>query len=218
LPDRDLDGVLPGSARVGRPRAAVAARHRPVSDRRDHRAGVLPVGGRRRQAGGLRGAPMAEKRTTIIRGGRLIKPGDQRAAAADVLIDGDTIAAVGPAGLPAPADAIAIDARDRLMHPGLINAHMHGHGNLAKGMGDRWTLELLLPAGPWITGGRTLEDKYLTTYVGAIEMLLKGCTACYDLTVEFPLPSVEGLDACGRAYADAGMRAVLAPMVAELSF
>ena len=49
-------------------------------------------------------------------------------------------------------------------------------------------------------------------------MLLKGCTACYDLTVEFPLPSVEGLDACGRAYADAGMRAVLAPMVAELSF
>jgi guanine deaminase len=29
---------------------------------------------------------------------------------------------------------------------------------------------------------------------------------------------VEGLDACGRAYADAGMRAVLAPMVAELSF
>ena len=85
-------------------------------------------------------------------------------------------------------------------------------------MGDRWTLELLLAAGPWITGGRTLEDKYLSTYVGAIEMLLKGCTACYDLTVEFPLPSVEGLDACGRAYADAGMRAVLAPMVAELSF
>ena len=85
-------------------------------------------------------------------------------------------------------------------------------------MGDRWTLELLLAAGPWITGIRTLEDKYLSTYVGALEMLLKGCTACYDLTVEFPLPTVEGLDACGRAYADAGMRAVLAPMVAEFSF
>ena len=161
---------------------------------------------------------MAEQRATIIRGGRLINPGDHRAEAADILIAGDTIAEVGAPGLPAPADAIAIDARDRLLHPGLINAHMHGHGNLAKGMGDRWTLELLLAAGPWITGSRTLEDKYLSTYVGAIEMLLKGCTACYDLTVEFPLPSVEGLDACGRAYADAGMRAVLAPMVAELSF
>jgi len=161
---------------------------------------------------------MADKRATIIRGGRLINPGRDRAETADILINGDTITEVGPPGLAAPADAIAIDARDRLIHPGLINAHMHGHGNLAKGMGDRWTLELLLAAGPWITGGRTLEDKYLSTYVGAIEMLLKGCTACYDLTVEFPLPSVEGLDACGRAYADAGMRAVLAPMVAEFSF
>ena len=59
-------------------------------------------------------------------------------------------------------------------------------------MGDRWTLELLLAAGPWISGGRTLEDKYLSTYLGALEMLLKGCTACYDLTVEFPLPTRRG--------------------------
>src|SRR5215208_7249821 len=116
---------------------------------------------------------MADKRVTIVRGGRLINAGAADAADADILIVGDNVAEVGAPGLAAPADAIAIDARDRLIHPGLINAHMHGHGNLAKGMGDRWTLELLLAAGPWITGGRTLEDKYLTTYVGAIEMLLK---------------------------------------------
>src|SRR4029077_4309302 len=120
---------------------------------------------------------MAEKRATIVRGGRLINPGGRGAEAADILVIANSVAEVGPPGLAAPADAIAVDARDRLMHPGLINAHMHGHGNLAKGMGDRWTLELLLAAGPWITGGRTLDDKYLTTYVGAIEMLLKGCTA-----------------------------------------
>jgi 5-methylthioadenosine/S-adenosylhomocysteine deaminase len=161
---------------------------------------------------------MTETRTTIIRGGRLVGSGGRRAELADILIRGDTIAEVGPPGLAAPSEAVTIDARDRLMHPGLINAHTHGHGNLAKGMGDRWTLELLLAAGPWISGSRTLEDKYLSTYVGAIEMLLKGCTACYDLTVDFPLPSVEALDACGRAYADAGMRVVLAPMVAEYSF
>jgi guanine deaminase len=160
---------------------------------------------------------MNNTRATVIRGGRLVGLG-QRADLADILIVGDTIAEVGPPGLAAPPDAVMIDAHDRLMHPGLINAHTHGHGNLGKGMGDRWTLELLLAAGPWITGNRTLEDKYLSTYVGAIEMLLKGCTACYDLTVDFPLPSIEGLDACGRAYADAGMRAVLAPMVAEFSF
>jgi 5-methylthioadenosine/S-adenosylhomocysteine deaminase len=161
---------------------------------------------------------MTDKRATIIRGGRLADAGRRRAEPADILIVGDTIAEVGAPGLAAPADAVTIDARDRLIHPGLINAHTHGHGNLGKGLGDRWTLELLLAAAPWISGNRTLEDNYLSTYVGAIEMLLKGCTACYDLTVEFPLPTAEGLDACARAYADAGMRAVLAPMVAELTF
>src|SRR5712691_1894666 len=161
---------------------------------------------------------MTDKRATIIRGGRLVDAGRPRADLADLLIVGDTIAEIGPPGLAAPADAAAIDVRDKLMHPGLINAHTHGHGNLSKGMGDRWTLELLLAAAPWLNGNRTADDKYLSTFVGAIEMLLKGCTACYDLTVEFPLPSVEGLEACARAYADAGMRAVLAPMVAEFSF
>src|SRR5215475_12621307 len=145
---------------------------------------------------------MNGKRATIIRGGRVVDASRPRAELADVLIVGDTISEIGPPGLAAPADAIAIDARDKLLHPGLINAHTHGHGNLSKGMGGR----------------RTLEDKYLSTYLGGLEMLLKGCTACYDLCVEFPVPSVEGLAACARAYSDAGIRAVLAPMVAEFSF
>ena len=46
-----------------------------------------------------------------------------------------------------------VDASGMLVHAGLINAHTHGHGGLARGQGDRWTLELLLAAGPWISGG-----------------------------------------------------------------
>jgi 5-methylthioadenosine/S-adenosylhomocysteine deaminase len=158
------------------------------------------------------------KRMTIVRNGRVLDIRGHRAPPADILIGGDTIIEVGPPGLAAPGDAVLVDATDRLIHPGLINAHTHGHGNLSKGMGDRWTLELLLAAAPWISGNRTLEDKYLSTYIGALEMLLKGCTACYDLCVEFPVPTVDGLAACARGYADAGLRAVLAPMVAEFSF
>lgn len=158
------------------------------------------------------------KRKTIIRGGKIVNIAKHRADAADILIAGDTIVEIGKPGMAAPADAIVIDARRRLLHPGLINAHTHGHGNLAKGMGDRWTLELLLTAGPAISGNRTLDDKYLTTLIGAAEGLLKGCTAVYDLTVEFPMPSVDGLQACAQAYADAGMRAVVAPMVADRTF
>lgn len=155
---------------------------------------------------------------TVIRGGRLIEPGQPRPRAADILIQGDTIHEIGPPGMAVPVGVVTVDASRMLLHPGLVNAHTHGHGNLARGMGDRWTLELLLTAGPWISGNRTAEDKRLTTLIGASEMLLKGCTACYDLTFEFPGPSVEGLQAAAAAYAEVGMRAVLAPMVADLSF
>ena len=102
-----------------------------------------------------------------------------------------------------------------LLHPGLVNAHTHSHGNLAKGMGDRWTLELLLASGPWSFGQRIFEDIHLSTTIGAVEMVTKGCTACYDLMLEMPAPTAEGLEAAGQAYADVGMRAVIAPMVAD---
>ena len=155
---------------------------------------------------------------TIIRGGRIVDARARRADVADLLITGDTITEIGAPGMPAPPDATVIDARGKLLHPGLINAHTHAHGNLAKGMGDRWTLELLLTAGPWISGGRTLEDKHLSAKIGAVEMVMKGCTSSYDLPLEFPAPSVEGLQAVGSAYAAVGMRAVIAPMVADRTF
>src|SRR5204862_6382529 len=145
---------------------------------------------------------------TIIRNGRLLDIAGHAAPAADILIAGDTIAAIGPPGLAAPPGASMVDAADRLLMPGLVNAHTHGHGNLAKGMGDRWTLELLLSAAPWITGNRNAEEKYLSTQLGAVEMVMKGCTACYDLSFEWPLPTSEGLKLVGQAYADVGMRAV----------
>ncbi len=155
---------------------------------------------------------------TIIRGGRLIDIAARTADLTDILVVDGVIKEVGAPGLAAPEDAEAFDAAGMLMHPGLINGHTHGHGGLAKGMGDRWTLELLLTAGPWISGSRQDEDKYLSTFIGAAEMLLKGCTACYDLTYEFPMPSEAGLEAVATAYKDAGMRAIVAPMVADIAF
>ena len=155
---------------------------------------------------------------TIIRGGRVLDARGHRADPADILITGDTITEIGAPGLAAPADASVMDARDKLLHAGLINAHTHAHGNLAKGMGDRWTLELLLTAASWIGGNRSLEDKRLSAKLGAVEMVLKGCTACYDLAFEWPAPTLEGLQAVGGAYAEVGMRAVVAPMVSDRTF
>src|SRR5579872_3234845 len=86
---------------------------------------------------------------TVIRGGRVLAHSKAALVDADILVDGGRIAAIEPWGRIEPGDAREIEARDRILIPGLINAHMHGHGNLSKGIGDRWTLELLLNAGPW---------------------------------------------------------------------
>src|SRR5260221_10452387 len=110
---------------------------------------------------------------TIRRGGRVLDIAKGTAEFADILIEDDTIRELGPPGSPAPDGAREIAAARRLIHPGLVNAHTHAHGNLAKGMGDRWTLELLLTAAPWITGNRTQDDIQLTAQLGAVEMVLK---------------------------------------------
>jgi len=154
----------------------------------------------------------------IIRGGKLLDAASRSAPLFDVLVIDGIITAIGAPGMPAPADAETFDASNTLMHAGLVNGHTHGSTNFSKATHDRWTLELLLSgAGEWAYN-QTLEQKYLNTYIGAVEMVQKGCTTAYDLTFGFPLATPEELFAIGRAYVDAGMRAVIAPMLQDVSF
>ncbi|MEM7222603.1 MAG: amidohydrolase family protein [Pseudomonadota bacterium] len=151
----------------------------------------------------------------VIRGGLLLDAPAHKAEARDLLLNGDTIEEIGRPGLAAPEGTEVIDATGRLLIPGLVNAHTHSHGALSKGLGDRWTLELLLNAGPWITGGQTPEDRYTGTLLNAAEMIRRGCTATYDLTWEFPAPSAAGIEGVAKAYDDIGLRALVAPMLAD---
>jgi len=153
----------------------------------------------------------------LLTGARVLAPDALSAPFADLLIEEGRIAAILAPGTAVP-DAKTYDASDRLIIPGLVNGHTHGHGGLAKGSGDKWDLALLLAHAPWISGGRQLQDKYLSTALTAVEMLKKGCTAAFDMPAEFPCPTVEGLDAMADAYAAVGLRAVLAPMVSDLTF
>ena len=159
----------------------------------------------------------AEPGSLLITGALLADPARRRAVPADLLVIDGVLRAVGP-NLAAPPDARHFDAAGLLAHPGMINAHTHGHGGLARAQGDRFTLELLLAASPWMNGGRNTAEQQLSAMICASEMVLKGCTAAYDLYAEFPLPTQEGMDAAAQAYANVGMRAVLAPMVADRSF
>jgi 5-methylthioadenosine/S-adenosylhomocysteine deaminase len=153
----------------------------------------------------------------LIAGALVLRPGFE-AEPLDVLIDSGRIADVVPRGSVKGDGMERVDASGRALIPGLVNGHSHAQTHLAKGRFDRYNLETYLNAQPGATGRRTLEDKHLSALIGAAEMLKKGCTAGYDMFAEFPLPTPEGVEAVARAYADAGARAVIAPMMADRSF
>jgi guanine deaminase len=153
----------------------------------------------------------------LIQGGRVLRP-DLECVTADVLVDGDAITDVVAPGTVKDGNARRIDATGRLVIPGLVNGHNHAQTNLAKGLFDRYTLETYLNAVPWATGRRTAEDHYLSAVIGACELVRKGCTASYDMFGEFPLPTAAGVEAVAKAYADIGVRAAIAPMMADRSF
>ena len=154
---------------------------------------------------------------TLVAGGQLLDIARRRLERAELLIEDDSIAAILPPGAAVPPDTVHIDASHRLLMPGLVNAHTHGHGHLGKGSGDTWNLELLLHHGPWLTGGRAAEDRELACLVGGLDMIRRGITACYDLVFDPPVPSRDGLEAAAHGYARAGIRVVLAPMLADRS-
>ena len=135
----------------------------------------------------------------VIAGGRVLSPHSPRGEARDIVVDGDTIVDLVAPGAVTNRNAEVLDARRRLIIPGLINAHTHSHGGLSKGVGDLWSLDLLLNAAPWIGGSRNAEDKHLAALINAVEHVEKGATACYDLFFEFPAPTVDGLEAIASA-------------------
>ena len=98
-------------------------------------------------------------RPIIIRGGLVARPADGTVGPADILVKDGLIAEIGPPGLPAPDEAEVMDATDRLIMPGLVNAHTHSHLAIARGLSRSWTLELHLHNGPWTGGGQRFEDR-----------------------------------------------------------
>ena len=153
----------------------------------------------------------------VIRGARVLAGSPPVLRRADVLVEADRIAAVGP-GLAGPAGARELDASGRIVLPGLGNAHTHAASHLARGRAGNWTLEDLLTHAPANYGHRTPEDDYLSAAIGAIEMLKTGCTSAYDLYMAVPAITDEAFEATVRAYTDVGVRVVLAPAVADVVF
>lgn len=151
---------------------------------------------------------------TLIQGAQVLIENDHFADVS-LLIDNDQIAAILTQG-ETVADAKPLDATGRIVIPGLVNGHTHSHGALARGgVPDDAILETFLSGSAWLNPGRTQDDLALCAQLSAVELIRKGCTACFDLFIELPGPTVEGTHAVAHAYHDVGLRAVVAPMIAD---
>jgi len=150
----------------------------------------------------------------LISGARMLTfdPAQPEFAAADVLIEGKVILAVGQ-DLVEPADAAIerIDGRGHLVMPGLVNAHLHSPANFMKGALDSLPLEIfMLYEVPALDVPVEPQAAYVRTMLGALEMLKGGVTSVQDDAFFIPVPSLGEIDAVMSAYGDSGMRANVA--------
>lgn len=152
---------------------------------------------------------------TLIRGGQVYDhDGDvHKPAIADILIEDDKIVAVGP-NLAAAADGI-IEATNRLIVPGLINAHYHSHDVLCRGLYEELPLEFWLLYTLPLGANRSDEEVRARTLVGALECLRCGITTVQDMLGLVPLTDRQ-TDVVIDAYREAGLRVVFSPMVWDI--
>src|SRR6267378_1186264 len=134
---------------------------------------------------------------------------DQNRSRADVVVEHGRISAVVDAGTAPTAGATIIDARDRLLMPGLVNAHTHSPTNVLKGTGDRLSHPAFMWRNQADTAGRTPDEIRLSALLGCIEHLLGGTTAVIDHFPEQGFSQAD-VDAVVDAYRMTGMRAMVA--------
>lgn len=141
--------------------------------------------------------------------------GDWRARRADILIDGETIAAVG-AGEAGPGDRV-IEGQNFLAVPGFINAHYHSPLSILRGTADGLGHAAFMWKNQADTAGRTPHEVYVSALLGGVEMLTSGTTAVID---HFPEQGFapEHVNAVARAYRELGMRAAIALRVFDESY
>lgn len=139
---------------------------------------------------------------TLDAGERIIENGH-------VLIRHNRIAAVGPGPYNAEAPDRRLDCRNRLITPGLVNAHSHSQSSTMAGFGDR----LSHPAFMWLTQAhtsrRTPDEIRLAVLLTAYGAISSGTTAIID---HFPGQRFtrSDMDAALSAWRETGMRVALA--------
>ena len=144
---------------------------------------------------------------TLIKSGTIVAMdddvGDLRQG--DVLVEDDRIVAVAPS-LEA-SDAEVIDARDTIVMPGFVNAHIHTWQTALRGIAGDWTIpEYLHNMHAAIAPRFAAADIRVSNLVGALNQLNSGVTTLVDWCHNNPTPAHS--DAAIDGLQEAGIRAV----------
>jgi cytosine/adenosine deaminase-related metal-dependent hydrolase len=146
----------------------------------------------------------------LVHGGLVVpRAGVRPLPAADILIENGRIAAVGRLpGAAGRADRI-IDATDRIVFPGLVNAHCHTYESFNRGVAPMAPMEIWALYGHPVLGvtPRTPDEVYWRTLLPCLEMLRNGVTTVIDDISVYYDHRDEIVDAIVQAYRDAGIRA-----------
>lgn len=136
----------------------------------------------------------------IINATLLLNEGEEFVAKKDELyINGSKIEAVGSQNAVGSDGYEAVDAKGKLVMPGLINSHTHVYMNFMKNSADDysfndWLFGRILP----VEARMEKADFYWSTLFGCIEMIKTGTTACLDMHIQD--------EECAKAAMNSGMR------------
>jgi cytosine/adenosine deaminase-related metal-dependent hydrolase len=161
---------------------------------------------------------MREPDRLLVKGGQVYDhDGDvHRPPVRDILVEGGAIVAVEPEIANAdPSRTRMIDARGKLVIPGLINAHYHSHDTLCRGLFEELPLEMWLLYTLPMGANRSREEVRARTLVGALESLRAGITTVQDMLGLVPLTE-DYVDTVLAAYREIGIRVVFSPMVSDI--
>lgn len=140
----------------------------------------------------------------------------------DVLVIGDRIAAIGPdLGETAAAypELRVIEAANRIVMPGFVDAHMHSNEGFEMGRYDNLPLEIWLsevypPFGAANLGWR---EKYLRAMLVGIISVRSGVTTLQDDVINMSF-TPDAVDATASAYRDLGLRGWITASMWDESF
>src|SRR3984885_432833 len=127
-------------------------------------------------------ASASARRPVVLRGGTVLTMDDAHTILtdADVLVQGDKIAAVGP-HLDAPEGALEVDARGGIVMPGMIDTHRHMWQTAMRAYGADWTLTQCF-VWYYLNWGKKFrpQDVYAGNLLSAIESIDAGVTTTVD--------------------------------------